>query len=186
MRKAFVAVAVLTALAMPAWGGDLGVMASFWSPDDIDDDTRGGVYLDIPIVRLDWQTRVTFYEEMGFSSAAQGEFIIDPTTIDTGLAWTFPTKNADIEPFLGAGFSYVDFKINRGGRIKDEFGWYGNVGLDWNFRGNGSVRGELLYRVLSAEIQGDDLGVSEFAGRFIDEPLDLNGVALNIGIAYHW
>jgi len=186
MSKAFLAFALLTALAMPVWGGELGVLASFWSPDDLDDDTRGGIYIDLPVGTGDWQTRVTFYEEMEFSSAAQGDFIIDPTTIDTGWAYNFAVANEALVPFAGVGFSYVNFKINRGGRIKDEFGWYGNAGVDYNFLPRASLRGEILYRVLSAEIQGDDLGLSGFPARFIDEPLDLNGIALNVGIAVRW
>lgn len=186
MRKALVAFALLIALAMPAWCGDLGVMASFWSPNDLDDDVRGGLYLDVPVGRMDWQTRAVFHEDLEFRSVAQGDFIIDPRVIETGLAWTFPTQNADVQPFLGGGFSYLDFKMNRGGRIEDEFGWYGVLGIDWNFRPNGSIRGEVLYRVVAAQIQGDDVGLGGGPGRFVDEPLDLDGVGVNLGIAYHW
>ena len=186
MKKMIFLVVVLALAAMPSWGGDLGLLISYWDPDEIEDDTRGGIYLDFPVGTLDFQTRIAFHEEMDFSDPVQGDFIIDPTTLDLGLAWDFPTSSADVEPFLAAGVSYVDFKVNRGGRIKDEFGWYGGVGLDWNFASNGSVRAEALYRILSAEIQGDDLGVSPFPGGFTDVPLDLNGVAVNFGIAYHW
>lgn len=175
---------LLTLLTVPAWAGGLGVGVSSWDTSDASDDLGLGVKIELDLGQwFDLELRGAWLDSLDFS--AQGRnFKLEATPIDVGLGYDFRVGEK-IEPYVGAGFSFVLLNGKQSGpgavRVDDESGYYAVVGLEGGVHQRLSLFGEVLYREVSATFASDGL-----TRDFADFGVDLGGVAANVGVKLGW
>ena len=189
MRKFAVTVGLFSLLAAPALAGGIGVMVSSWDTDTADDDQGAGVKVEVDMnPNLDVEVRASFFDS--FSQVDRGElYEIEATPVDLGLAWDFaPDRRAN--PYIGAGGTFLLLKPNAalGEEVtsrphsQEEFGWYGEIGVEYVAAPSFSVFVEAIYRDVSGEVRGRGLGTAPV----VDFEVDFGGVSANLGLMFNW
>lgn len=177
MSKSLAVLAILALCAAPALAGGLAITASYWDPDDVDDDVGLGFKLEFAAdARWDVEFRGAYFEEL--ESEPGGAFSLEAVPLDAGIAINF-NRYGNANPFLGVGGSYYLLDTDRG-LIDDEFGWYAVAGLEVGVHERWAILFEALYRDVQAEVEGNDLG------DITSIPLDLGGGAANLGLMLRW
>lgn len=184
MKKALIVMSVLAALAAPSWAGGVGPMVAYWDTADAGDDNGLGFKLGFDLgPSLDFDVRVAFLD--GFANVQQGRlFALEATPIDIGISYGF-NPSGPVSPYLGGGLSYVVFDAEvvgraEGTRVSDEAGWYAVGGLEVPIGGSFRLFGEVLYRQVKAQIEGDDIRT------FVKADVDFAGPGANAGILFSW
>lgn len=183
MKKAALVLGLTLLLASPVWASSVGVMASYWFSDDTDDAPGGGLRFQLDAGETwTFEFRGSVYDDFEITRRSAGpveKFQLEAVPIDFGVSYNF-NKNAQINPYLGFGGSYVLLESRLGGRLQDEFGWFALAGADFNFREEAAIFVEVIYRNIDATLEADDLG------RGLNEELNMKGPAINVGIAKRW
>lgn len=184
MKKALIVLSVLAALAAPAWAGGIGPMVAYWDTSEAGDDNGLGFKVGFDLgSNIDFDLRVSFFDS--FANVQQGRlFALEATPIDVGFSYGFNPSGA-VNPYLGGGLSYVLFKaevVNRADqtRVSDEPGWYAVGGLEAPIGGHFRIFGEVLYRQVKAQVEGDDIQT------FVKADIDFAGPGANAGILFSW
>jgi outer membrane protein W len=118
------------------------------------------------------------------ASAGGVDVPLQATMVDLGFAYKFVKNGRKLTPYVGAGGTYylLDTKNSRQGRLQDEYGWYGLLGLDLPIGPRWVIYAEGMWRDAKAALKGDDLGF----GSTVDQSINLNGPQVNLGIAFSW
>lgn len=164
---------VLLAGTVSAQAGSFGVFGSYWDSDEADTAAGAGVLLGFNFAsRLTLEFRGTYFEDFSADEFAS-QFDVSVIPIDAGLRIDI-LKDKVVNPYIGAGVTYYLLDTDLG-EIDDEFGYYGQFGLDF---GGENVRFfvEGLYR--QAE------GTVEDSGN--DADIDFTGITANAGIVWRW
>ena len=198
MKRAFLALSLLTLLAVPAGAvsGGIGIHAGWVNMDDAGDDAGWGILANFGASpRVDIQVRMTDFRSLvvDFDDAANLPEDIDilrgfefqSTLIDLGFSYNFRKDGRAFTPFVGGGGTYylLDSTPDSHGRINDEYGWYGIAGLDFIFAERWGVYLEGMWRDAKMTIRGDGFGVGTGP---TDLGVDLNGPQVNLGIKFAW
>ena len=94
-----------------------------------------------------------------------------------------------VEWYVGGGASYVvlDYDVDitildqqRTTDIDPEWGYYVQLGVDFDMNDSSHVFLQGVYRFFEAEIEEDDLGLESDFG------IDMVGGSLNLGVAFTW
>jgi hypothetical protein len=190
MRTALIALGLLTLIAAPAAAGSVGAFASWWDPKDSNDEFAGGILLDFRVgEKVDLEFRASWFDNVvtDLPDDAPGvEIPYSAVPLDFGFAYNFIKDTRKITPYIGGGGTYflLDADNDEQGRIDDEWGWYGVVGLDLPIGANWKIFIEAMYRDAEATLKGSDLGFGNPA--VVDAFFDLRGPAVNGGIAFTW
>lgn len=190
MKTALVTLGVLTLLATPAVAGSVGVFGSWWDPKDSNDEFAGGILLDFRVgEKVDIELRASWFDNVvtDLPDDAPGvEIAYSAVPVDFGFAYNFVKDTRKVTPYIGGGGTYflLDTDNNIQGRIEDEWGWYGIVGVDLPIGANWKVFLEGLYRDAEATLKGDNLGFGDPSE--VDAFFDLRGPAVNFGVAFTW
>ncbi len=175
----------------PAVAGGIGVLASTWDTETAGDDQGGGVKIELDMGdAFDFEFRWTLFDVFG--QVSQGDlFEFEAAPIDVGLAYNF-RRNEKVNPYLGVGGTYVSLKPNQGSldllndpsrpRSQEEFGYYGELGLEVRATQRISFFVEGLYRNIKGEVRGRDLGTDPN----LEFQIDLAGASANLGLLYRW
>jgi len=189
MRTALVVLGVLTLLATPALAGSVGVFASWWDPNDSNDEFAGGLKLEVGVGdKVDLEFRASWFDNVATmlpDDAPGFEVPYTAVPLDFGFAYNF-VSNKKVTPYIGGGGTYflLDANNDEIGRIEDEWGWYAVAGLDLPIASNWKLFIEAMYRDAEATVKGDDLGFGNPS--VTDAFFDLKGPAVNGGIAFTW
>ena len=190
MRTAIIALGILTLLAAPAAAGSIGVMGSWWSPEDSNDEFAGGIMVDFRVgKRVDIEFRASWFDNVltDLPDDAPGvEIPYSAVPLDFGFAYNFIKDDRKVTPYIGGGGTYflLDADNDEQGRIEDEWGWYGIVGIDFPIGGNWKIFLEGLYRDSEATLKGNDLNFASPSE--VEAFFDLKGPAANLGVAFTW
>jgi len=181
--------ALVVLAATPVMAGGIAVMYSTWDTDTADDDQGAGVKIEIDMnPNLDLEFRASFFDS--FAQVDRFElYEIEATPIDMGFAWHF-IPDGRVNPYLGAGGTFLLISPNPAvgeeetsrPHSQEEFGWYGEAGIEFVVADQFSIFVEALYRDASGEVRGRDLGT---APQF-DFEVDFGGVAANFGFMFRW
>lgn len=189
MKRAILALALLAMSAVPASaGGGIGLHAGWIDTDQADNDAGWGARFNIGVTQhVDIQLRATDFRELTVKPEdveADIGFNFQATTWDLGFVYNFSKPDRKLTPYVGGGGSYfmLDSTPDSEGRVGDEYGWYGLVGLDLPFSKRFAFYLEGMWRDAKMTIKGDDLG---FGGP-VDVGVNLNGPQVNAGIAFTW
>ena len=189
MKRVAAATLLLLLSSAPAWAGAAGVMFSYVSTDQADDDDGLGLKLDLDMgPRADFEIRASFFDNLLFPEEMP-LFELETVAVDVGIGYDFPARRAT--PYLGGGLSYLFINSDTRpeppavaaqmrGRVKEEIGWYALGGVEVAVGRASEIFFEAGYRTLEAEIQGEGLQSFEAVG------LDLSGGFGNIGIQIAW
>lgn len=186
MKRLLVVLGLSVLTAAPSFAGGVGVFGAWWDTDDVDEEAGLGLELDIPMSpRVDLQLRGAYYDQL--ATEINGRPVtIEAAPLDLGVAWHFLEPSSRVRPRIEGGLTYYSLAsdINdvgvESGRIEDEAGYYGGVGLDVRLAGDWAVYCDALYRSGKAEIEGEGLR------GFSVQDLDLNGVTVHLGIKLIW
>lgn len=184
MKRALFALGLLVALVTPAGAVTIGAHAGWIDADQADDDIGWGLLLDFRVGRnVDIELRGTDFREMT-TEVAGSDFNFQMTTLDLGFTYNFFRDDWKLTPYVGGGGTYflLDSTPDSKGRIEDEYGWYGVVGLDLPIGKRWIVYVEGMWRDAKMTIKGNDLGFDPV----VDLGVDLNGPQVNLGIGWHW
>lgn len=161
--------AVSLAVAAPVHAIDLGLMGSFYNPDDGDDNWGAGVKAGIPL-----GTDHVMLEGRGYYFPEQnndgGDIGFIP--VDLGLALHLSPKE-NFDPYAVAGISYV-FVEGDDIQLDDEFGAYLGGGAEFALGPNTAIFGEAIFRFLELDRQD---GLS-------DDNFNADGLSANVGIRW--
>ncbi len=188
--KRWIMASALLVCAAPAAAGGFSLFATGMTTDDADDEVGLGVKLEFNAGRrVDVQLRAATYEDL-LTDPAPNVYEIQATPIDFGINWDFGPPEKKTNAYFGGGVSYwvMDFSVDtttsagppRGVDIDPEKGWYLEGGFDVAVRGPWSFFAEVVWREVSTEVEGDDLGLP------IDQDVSLTGVAVNLGATLNW
>ena len=189
MKRAFLALALLALMAAPASArGGVGLHAGWIDTDEADNDAGWGALFQIGVTQhVDIQVRGTDFRELTVGANAVGEendFKFQASTWDLGFVYNFFKDGRKLTPYVGGGGTYymLDSTPDSEGRLEDEYGWYGLVGLDLPIGKRFSVYLEGMWRDAKMTIKGDDFGLQGP----VDIGVNLNGPQVNLGIAFTW
>ncbi len=191
MKRWMLALALLVC-AVPASAGGFSLFGSVIETDDANDEVGPGVKLEFGAGRYaDLQVRVATYEDLE-TDAEPNVYEIQATPIDFGMNWDFGDPAKKVNPYVGGGISYwvMDFSVDtaiqgglpppRGVDIDPENGWYFEAGVDVEVHHIWSFFIEAVWREVSTEVEGDDLGLP------VDQDVSLTGAAVNAGATLRW
>lgn len=187
MKKVLLVIGLVALLTGPAWAGGLGPMISYWSTEDLDDDTGFGAKFEVD-VNDNWDVELRGSQLEGYE-LRRGElfFELEAFPVDLGLAYNF-NPGGTANGYLGFGGTYVllDADTLRGdqvvsARMKDEFGFYVVAGLEVAMTSKLSLFAEGMYREAKGAIQGDDINSA-----FVDQDVDLTGPGAQVGLMLAW
>lgn len=185
MKRVAIGVAVLLLAAAPGWAGGLALMWSYWDTDEARDSDMIGVKLDIEMgSRIDLQLRASW---LGDDFGADGQstlFTMDVFPLEAGFAYNF-SPDTNVSPYLGAGLGVYLLGVERpepqrSATVDDEAGWYAVGGLELGFHEHGALVGEVMWRTLETEIDGDGLDDFDTLG------VSFTGVSANLGLQFRW
>ncbi len=187
MNRWILGLLVVTLCAAPAAASTIGVHASTFSPDGTDESPGFGFDARFGSGPWDFEFRVTIYEELEVEGTSP-RLILEATPVDFGFNYNFGSGDR-VHPYVGGGgtFAVLDFGVDstitnpqRTTDIDPEWGYYVQVGLDFDLNDSTAIYVQGVYRILEAEFEEDDLGLER------DGPIDLTGGALHLGIAFTW
>lgn len=166
MKRVLIALGMAAVLAAPAFAGGVGVYGAYWDTDDAGDEAGVGAK---------------------FATVAAGDEVeIRAYPIDLGLVYRFRLADGRVTPYLGGGGTYYTLSddlpedTNNRGYENDEFGYFGELGLDIGLPNRSSVFIEALYRTGKARLDGDGL----FG--LVRQELNLSGVTAHLGLRLNW
>ncbi len=190
MRTALITLGVLTLIAAPAAAGSIGVFGAWWDPEDSNDEFAGGILVDFRVgEKVDLELRASWFDNVVTTlpdDAPGVEVPYSAVPLDFGFAYNFVKDTRKVTPYIGGGGTYylLDADNDEVGRIDDEWGWYGVVGIDLPIGANWKLFIEAMYRDAEATLKGNDLGFGN--PTVVDAFFDLKGPAVNGGIAFTW
>ncbi len=185
----FAALAVLT--VAPVSAGGVGLMASTWDTETAGDDQGGGFKVEIEMGdAFELELRGSLFS--GFAQVSEGDlFSIEGVPLDFGLAYNFK-QDEEINPYIGLGGTYLSIKPDQGAlglevdasrpHSQEEFGYYGEVGIEFRASERFSVFIEGLYRQVKGEVRGRNLNTDPNR----DFEVDFAGASANIGILFRY
>ncbi len=189
MKRWILALALLVCAA-PAWAAGFSLFGSVITTDDADDEEGLGVKAEFGGgEHVDFQIRAAVYEDL-LTDADPNVYEIQAVPIDLGINYDFGAEDAKVNAFVGGGVSYwvMDFSVDttvvegppRGADIDPEVGWYAEVGVDVDVHRHWSILLEAVWREVSTEVEGDDVGLPT------DQDVSLTGLAGNLGVTLRW
>jgi len=190
MKRAFLALGLLSLLAVPASaGGGLGLHAGWVDMSDADNDAGWGLLFQFGVSEhVDIQFRGTDFRSMNVeangSNGLDSDYEFQATLVDLGFTYNFTKEGRRVTPYLGGGGTYylLDPTPDSQRRTGDEYGWYGLAGLSLPIAARWNVYLEGMWRDAKMTIKGDDLGF----GAPVDVGVNLNGPQVNLGLAFTW
>ncbi len=188
MKRWILGLLVIALCAAPATANSIGFFGSSYSPGDTDAGEGFGLDFEFGGGALEFEMRIALYEEL-LTDANPNVFSIEAVPVDFGINRSFG-GGGRVTPYYGGGITYAvfDFDVDatvfpqgkRGADIDPEFGFYAQLGLEFDINQNWEGSAEVVYRSLDAEVEGDDLGT------FLDQKVSMSGAAFNLGLAVHW
>lgn len=186
MKRVLIALGMAAVLAAPAFAGGVGVYGAYWDTDDAGDEAGVGAKFAVSLTpEIELELRGTYYKE--FATVAAGDEVeIRAYPIDLGLVYRFRLADGRVTPYLGGGGTYYTLSddlpedTNNRGYENDEFGYFGELGLDIGLPNRSSVFIEALYRTGKARLDGDGL----FG--LVRQELNLSGVTAHLGLRLNW
>lgn len=169
----------------PATAGSFGVFVSNFAPDAADDATGVGFELRAGSGDVDFELRISIYEELETDRTVQ-RLSVEAVPVDFGFNYNFGSGSR-VHPYVGGGGTYAVFDFDVDTTILDdqrtvdidpEWGYYAQFGVDFELNDKSKIFLQGVYRVLEAEAEEDDLGLE------VDQGLDMSGGAVNLGIAF--
>lgn len=192
MRKWLIGFSTGICLMHTAIAQTVGVGGSYVFVDELDDVYGVVGHLHIPLQEqvfvalrgASYQDveRITTVGPVGIKITA------DYYPVDAGIGWTSVPGDGGVSFYAEAGVSYVfvesDVELNglpTDVEIEDDLGWYATAGLRL---GSGAWQGfaEAQFRTFKWSVEEESLP----PGLPAPEEIDLDHIALNIGITYQW
>jgi hypothetical protein len=198
VKRALVALAALALSAAPASAG-WAIFGSGWDPNAIEDALGGGMSFTVPLgdegLGLDF--RGSFFQQADFDNIGDDEqdvireFGLQVMPVDAAVRWDFNRRGA-ANFYLGGGVSYLFLELDEGPDLDDEIGWLGFAGVQFGDPHGARFFIEGGYRGVESTVRADDLhdffddDDGEHGGDEIDEDvaIDLDGVTINVGVAW--
>lgn len=186
MKKWILGLFALVVVAGPVSAGGIGPMMAHWDTKDAEDDQGGGVRLTADLgPNWNLELRVSWLDS--FFQLGDGIlFRMEAFPIDVGLSYGFDTARR-VEPYVGAGFSYVDVDPNAVAsvpsrrvevRTPEEIGIFFMAGLDVPIRNDRlSLFAEAIYRSVKTTTNSTDIR---------DFNTDLTGLGANFGLVLNF
>lgn len=189
MRKFAIVLGLLALAAAPLSAGGIGVGYGTWDTDTAADDQGASVKLEVDLgTHLNFEARASFFDSLS-QTAGGASFEIEANPVDLGLSYAF-LPGGVVNPFVAAGGTMLFIKPNEpatGGapsrpRSQEEFGWYAGLGLEFVVTRSFAVYVEGLYRDVSGEVRGSDLGTVPSR----DFEVDFGGASGTVGLMFTW
>ncbi len=183
MKKWLSVLAIVGFSVTTVYGSGLGGFASYWDSKDADSTWGGGALLRIDLdENLQLDIRGSYYEFSDREFGTKWELEVIP--IEAALMFKIPLDQ-QFNAYIGGGGGYyiADWEFSSPeGRIKvdidDEFGFFAVGGIDVRVGDALSIFGEAKYTWLEYK----KAKVRELGPERLDIDLDMNGIAVNIGL----
>jgi hypothetical protein len=199
MKKIFGFILVLAVLASasPALAQGFEVFGSYWDTSDVEDTFGGGVALGIPFGESGFglKLRGTYYQELtdepldnlfDDDEAFFQEESLEVLPVDVGLSYTF-ARGEVFSPTIAAGASYFFIDTTREGfDVDDETGYFVSLGTQIGQREGVNFFVEGLYRSTESTFRRNRLDGDDETDLDEEVAIDLDGFAVNAGIAWRW
>lgn len=199
MKKVLGLVLVLAILApaSPALAQGFEIFGSYWNTSDVDETFGGGVGLGIPFGEsgLGLKLRGTYYQELTDEPLDNlfdddepffEEESLEVLPVDVGLSYSF-ARGETFSPTIAAGASYFFIDTTREGfDVDDETGYFVSLGTTIGNREGVNFFVEGLYRSTEATFRRNRLEGDDDTDLDEDVAIDLDGFAVNAGIAWRW
>lgn len=187
MKKLALVLGLALLTAAPSWASGIGVGMAHWDTEDAGSDEGISVRIGFDMTEaVAIELRASFFD--GFGQIANNSLTrLEATPVDLGLSYRF-NRDADMQPYLGGGMSFVfanalfdggQVPLAGGPEVNDEVGFYLVAGLDVAVTELFGVYGEALLRQAKLNVTGNGLGFQDFQS-------DFAGPAASIGVLLHW
>ena len=187
MKKLIFGLLVLALCAGPASANSVGVFGSYYAPSDASSELGLGVDFEFGS-KVEFEIRWTAYDYLE-TDASPEVYRIQAYPLDLGVNYNF-AGGTTVQPYFGGGITYISFDFDtdtsrttgqpRGADIDPEFEFFLQFGLDFQINTNWKATAEVVFRTVEAEVESDDLGTP------LDQRVDLDGAAFNLGLAVQW
>jgi len=179
-------------LAAPAFAsGEFSLFPAYWNPKASNAIGGGGVQFGWDFTpTFGMEVRGTYFKEMTNDPLRAAFHSDDPVfrdkgirvrPVEAGLKLRFG-ENPMFRPYVGGGVSYF-FLDSDLGNIKDETGWYGELGTDIGHLHNTNFFAEALWRSAEATVNIASLDRVDLADT---ARVNLDGFGANVGVRWHF
>jgi hypothetical protein len=186
-------------LLLPAAGaaGSFSLYGSYWETDELDETFGGGMAFGVPLgERFALDLRAAYYERLKSGNFDQllddlfdddesvfRENSIEIIPVEVGIRYNFVPREV-VNVYVGGGVGYYLLAADRG-EIDDEFGGYALLGAQFGDPEGVSFLLEGQYRKIEGSIRDRD---GELGNRDLTDEVsfDLDGFAINAGVAWRW
>jgi len=199
MKKILGVLAILAALAVfttPA-EAQFKIYGSYWDTTDVGSTFGGGLGFDIPLgdSGLALSLAGTYYQELSdepidnlFDNDAGvfREESLEVVPFDVGLHYNFQPRG-NFSPWIGAGGTYflLDTTENQF-EVDDETGWHVSAGSFFGDPEGASFFAEAIYRSTESTLRRSEDDIPDPSDAVDEVDIDLDGFAVNAGIAWRF
>jgi len=177
--------------------GSFSLYGTYWETDDLNETFGGGLAFGIPLgERFALDLRASYYEQLDSNELDEildaifdddenvfRQNSIEVIPVEVGIRYNFVPRER-VNVYVGGGPAYYLLASDFGG-IDDEFGGYALLGAQFGDPEGISFLLEGQYRKVEGSIDNEEgeLGDRDFVDRV---NFDLDGFAINAGIAWRW
>lgn len=190
VMKKFVFMIVLAGIwATHSYAAGIGLINSYWSPDDFDADFGPGIKLQADLNEIyHLEFRMTLYPDMGEDVKSGDDIVkVDLETMPLELGFLANIPYIDdplIQSYFGGGFGYYLIDLSAKGpvgaidyHVDDEIGFYLLAGARLHFSPAVAIFGDIMYRYVEGK------AVTKNAdGTKSEIDMNLSGPGVNVGI----
>ncbi|MDZ4199859.1 MAG: hypothetical protein U1E27_11320 [Kiritimatiellia bacterium] len=116
------------------------------------------------------ELRATLFPDVATDTDPAGSPKLKLTPVEIGTRIPV-SQDGPLELYIGLGFGY--YMLEKGSEpVKDKFGYYGAIGIDFRLGKSVLISAEAIYRRVRSTLSGADL--------------NLDGLGVNLGIGYQW
>lgn len=199
MKRTLGVLAILVALAVFATPAEaqFKIYGSYWDTSDVGNTLGGGLGVDIPFGEsgLALSLAGTYYQELedepidNLFDDDEGVFREDSLEVvpfDVGLHYNFQPRG-NFSPWIGAGGTYflIDTTENQF-EVDDETGWHVSAGSYFGNPDGVNFFAEAIYRSTESTLKRSEDDIPDPSDAVDEVDIDLDGFAVNAGIAWRF
>jgi hypothetical protein len=199
MKRILGVLAILAALAVFATPAEaqFKIYGSYWDTTDVGNTFGGGLGVDIPFGEsgLALALAGTYYQELedepigNLFDDDEGVFEeegLEVVPFDVGLHYNFQPRG-NFSPWIGAGGTYflIDTTENQF-EVDDETGWHVSAGSFFGDPEGTSFFAEAIYRSTESTLRRAEDDIPDPSDAVDEVAIDLDGFAINAGIAWRF
>ena len=171
-------------LYAPSRASDFSLFGAYWNTRDFNAGVGGGLKWapSLGATKAAFELKGTYFDDIKVDPADSFDFKVRVIPVEVGFKYDF-MKTEKVNLYLGAGGGYYFLDTNEG-QLDDDFGYYGEIGVQFGESKGINFFVEGIYRGTKGTVKGVQSPGNPTVTE--DVSIDLSGAAANMGVAWRW